>query len=178
VVDRRQAQQCEKPLRGDFVAAGLGLALATLLGACTEPPAESVPMPHLASGVLDSRMTPAPPYRSPPPPVAGAISIRFLPEGAVALNEVAEVVADATVSGGAGRLRLWVDFVEPGGITFQRSGAEVDALPAGAKQSVALRVPINGTDAARFPGTWTAVLIGPDGPLADANFALKEEATP
>ena len=143
----------------------LALGLAALLGACTGQPAES------------ASMTPAPPVRPPPPPVTGAISIRFLPEGAVALEEVAEVVADATVSGGAGRLRLWVDFVEPGGTTYQRAGAVVSALPARAPQSVALSVPIGGTDAARFPGTWTAVLIGPEGPLAGASFAL-EEAVP
>ncbi len=142
------------------LAAGLALGLAAVLGACNEP----VPM------------TPAPPARSLPPPVAGAISIRFLPEGAVTLDEIAEAVADATVSGGAGRLRLWVDFVMPGGTPYQRSSAEVDALPAGAQQSVALSVPIGGTDAARFPGTWTAVLIGPEGPLADASFTLQEVA--
>ena len=163
-MDRRRAQW-KRAVRSPL-AAGLALGLAALLGACTEPPVAPV------------LMTPAPPYRPPPPPVTGAISIRFLPEGAVALGEVAEVVADATVSGGAGRLRLWVDFVEPGGTTYQRLGAEVDALPAGAQQSVVLSVPISGTEAARLPGTWTAVLIGPEGPLADASFALKKEATP
>jgi hypothetical protein len=108
--------------------------------------------------------------------VAGAISIRYLPEGAVALHEVDEVIAVATVSGGEGRQRLWVDFVEPGGTTYQRLGTEVDAFPAGAEQSVALNVPISGTEAARFPGTWTAVLIGPEGRLAGARFALEEAA--
>jgi len=147
------------------LVASLALGLVALLGACTEPPAVSLPM------------TPAPPSRlAPPPPVASALSVRFLPEGAVAIGEVDEVVADATVSGGAGRLRLWMDFVTPGGTTYQRLGAEVDALPAGARQSVALSVPISGTEAARFPGTWTAVLIGPQGPLATAAFALREVA--
>jgi hypothetical protein len=146
------------------VRSSLALGLAALLGACTGHPVESAPM------------TPAPPLRRPPSPLAGALSVRFVPEGAVAVNDVAEVVADATVSGGAGRLRLWVEFVEPGGTTYQRPGAEVDALPSGARQSVALSVPISGTEAARFPGTWTAVLIGPAGPLADASFALGQVA--
>ncbi|HVE85593.1 MAG TPA: hypothetical protein VND93_22220 [Myxococcales bacterium] len=157
-------QREKLPIMRSPLAAGLALGLAVLLGACTGRPAESLPM------------TPAPPSRAPPPPVAGAISIRFSPEGAAALGQVAEVVADATVSGGAGRLRLWVDFVAPGGTTYQRAGAEVDALPAGAEQSVALSVPISGTEAARYPGAWTAVLIGPEGRLASASFALQEVA--
>jgi hypothetical protein len=142
----------------------LALGLAALLGACTEHPAESVPM------------MPSPPSQSPPSPVSGAISIRLLPDGAVSLDEISEVVADATVSGGTGHLRLWVDFVEPGGTTYQRLGAEVDALPERAQQSVALSVPVNGTEATRFRGAWTAVLIGPEGPLAGASFALGEVA--
>jgi hypothetical protein len=145
-------------------AAGLALGLAVLLGACSEH-LDSVPV------------IPAPPDRPSPPPVAGALSIRYLPEGAVALDDVAEVVADAAVSGGAGHLRLWVDFVAPGGTTYQRVGAEVDAPSAGASQSVTASVPISGTEAARLPGTWTAVLSGPEGPLADASFAL-QGATP
>jgi len=148
------------------LTAGLVLAVVAMLGACTEPPAAPVPM------------APAPPSRSPPLPVAGAISVRFLPQGAVALGEVNEVVADATVSGGSGRLRLWVDFVAPGGTTYQRLGAEVDALPAGAPQSVSWSVPISGTEAARLPGTWRAALIGPAGPLADSSFALLQEVAP
>jgi len=150
------------------LAPALGLGLAALLGACTgEHPAESVSIVPRA---------PSPPDRPPPQPLAGAISIRLSPEGATALDQVSEVVAEATVSGGAGRLRLWVDFVEPGGATYQRAGVEVEALPAGAQQAVALGVPISGTDAARFPGTWTAVLGGPEGPLAGASFALEEAA--
>lgn len=151
------------------LAAGLALGLAALLGACTEPSAES-------ELVAMGPRAPAPRDRPPPPPLAGALSIRLIPDGTAALDQVAEVVAEATLSGGAGRLRLWVDFVEPGGATYQRAGVEVKALPAGARQAVALSVPISGTDAARFPGTWTAVLGGPEGPLASASFAL--EATP
>lgn len=151
------------------LAVGLALGLAALLGACTEHSAESLAMAPRA---------PVPPDRPPPPPLAGVLSIRLTPDGTAALDQVAEVVAEARVSGGAGRLRLWVDFVEPGGVTYQRAGVEMEALPAGAQQAVALSMPISGTDAVRFPGTWTAVLGGPEGPLASASFALLKEAAP
>jgi len=145
----------------------LRLGLAVLLGACTEHPAESVSIVPRA---------PSPSYRPPPPPLAGAISVRLSPEGVAALDQVTEAVVEATVSGGTGRLRLWVDFVEPGGATYQRASAEVDAPSAGEQRLVTLSVPVSGTDAARFPGTWTAVLGGPEGPLASASFALEEVA--
>jgi hypothetical protein len=122
------------------------------------PPADGLPAPQVQSLVA---------------PVAGALSIRLLPEGAATADAVTEVVAEALVSGGAGKLRLSVDFVAPNGTTFQRATTEI---VAGRERAVSFSIPVAGTDAVRYPGAWSAVLVGPQGPVASASFALEERA--
>ncbi|HYV45371.1 MAG TPA: hypothetical protein VFA20_10940 [Myxococcaceae bacterium] len=102
--------------------------------------------------------------------VARALSVRLTPEGATAVDDVTEVVAEVLVRGGTRAQPLSVDFVAPSGATFQRSTAEV---AAGEGRLLSFSMPVAGTDAARFPGAWSAVLNGPRGPLASADFQLQ-----
>ena len=49
-------------------------------------------------------------------------------------------------------------------------------VESGAECALAFTEPVAGTDAARFPGVWSAVFVGPDGPLARAAFEIEERA--
>lgn len=157
-------------MRGPMVAQavnGAARALwAVMLVACACAPDGS----SATSRVEPLVSTRVPPH---PPPMTRALSVRLVPEGATSTDAVTEVVVEALVRGGDEALPLSVDFVAPGGTTFQRVTAEV---AAGGERALSFSIPVAGTDAARLPGAWSAVLIGPRGPLASAGFELKERA--